>query len=204
MKKLLSAAVAALAIVGSAEAATFTVDVTANPFRAPGVDGLQTRAWNLSGAGSVNFNGSTITTTDLVSVGQSYTTSLYRLVTFDAPADPDDFLQSPTSVTFDFGVGIGDITLLGLSGLVNDPLLGTVALAKFSSGLIRVAPGQGLLISVADTIFGTDGTGLVDGRNGAGTVRATFTLATIPVPAAGILMFGALAGLAMLRRRKEA
>lgn len=203
MKKFLSAAIAAIAIAGSAEAATFTLDVTANPFRAPGVDGLQTRAWNLSNTGSVNFNGSTVTTGDL-DLGPS-TVDLYRLVTFDAPADPDDFLSSPTSVTFDFGGAIGAITLAGVSGLRINPITFLPeAIAQFSSGLIRIAPGQGILIEVADTIFGTDGTNLVDGRNGAGTVRATFTLATIPVPAAGIMMLGALAGLALMRRRKEA
>lgn len=207
MKKFLTAAIAALAFAGAADAATYSVDVTANPFRAPNQPGLQTRAVVLSPSGPQNFNGATYTF-DLTNVGDSASMDIYGLVAFDAPIDPDDVLPRPSTASFDFGAGIGSIVINGTTQAIANASLPTTlgyALATFTSDIIRVAPGLGIKITLADTVFGTDANGnFTVNRDGVGFVNATFTLATVPVPAGGLLLLTALGGVAALRRRKTA
>lgn len=200
MKKFLLSCVAALSISGAADAATYSVDVTATPFRVPGMDGLQTRAFVLSPSGAQNFNGATYSF-DLVNAGDSVSMDVYGLVHFNASLDADDLIPRPSTATFDFGGAIGSITILGTSfGVAGAP---ASALATFVSGIIRVAPGLGIQITLADTVFGTDGTAFVRSRAGIGFVNATFELASIPVPASLPLSLTALGLMGFVAQRRK-
>lgn len=205
MKNALLACTAALALMGTAaQATTYSVDVTATPFRIPGAPGLQTRAVNLSPTGPQNFNGATYSF-DLDNIGDSVSMAVYGLVAFDSPINDDDLLPRPSTATFDFG-SLGAVTAEGVSYAVGLGLTG-YAFATFVPTMIRVSPTEAILISLSDTIFGTDGHGVfTENRAGIGYVNATFTLASIPLPAtlplvlAGLGAMGAVAS----RRRKSA
>lgn len=205
MKKLLLATIAALGLASMANATTFSVDVTAQPYSAPNTvqnPGLTTRAWVLSPSGPQGYLGSTHTF-DLDNLGDSTgPISLFGLVHLDAPLDPDDLIPQPSTVTFDFGGTIGSIVIQGLTrGVLGSP---ETALATFTSGIIRVSNTLGIQISIADTVFGSDGVTFVDGRPGFGIVNATFSLAAVPVPASLPLALGGIGLLAFAaRRRKE-
>jgi hypothetical protein len=196
---LLSAVTALGLLAGTAQAATYTAGVTATSFRDPGQPGLQTRLWNLSNSGSLGYTGSTVTTSDLTNVGDSFTTDLFRIVAFDAGIDGDDVVPKPASITFDFG-GLGIITLMGTT--VGSS---TGATAVFASGTLNIGGGLAIVVSIADTVFNSVGGAYVSGKSGATPVTATFTLAAVPLPATlplGLLALGGLAAVA--RRRKSA
>ncbi len=205
MKKIILAAVAALGLASAASAATYTVNVTANPFRAPGQPGLQTRAWILSSRGAQNFNGANFNF-NLTSPGQSQTVDLFGLVHFDAPLNADDLIHSPSTVTLNMGA-LGTQTINGETYGVGTP--GQPYASAFAHYLntvsFNIGGGLQIIASLGDTVFGLNSKGVfTNGRPGFGKVTATFTLATVPVPAGGLLLMGALGGLAATRRRKAA
>ncbi len=199
MKKLLMALVAGLVLISPVQAATYSVDITADPYRVPGAPGLQTRAVVLAPSGSQNFNGSTISF-DLTNPGDSFSADIYGLVTFETAVDPDDFIASPSTATFDFGFAVQ--TILGTTGAVQVGQ-SISALAQFIDGFVDIGGGQRILISLTNTVFGA-GTGLfTNGRPGVGFVNATFTLAAVPLPASLPLGVSALALLGLLARRRK-
>ena len=210
MNKLFLAAVAALGLAGAAQAATYTVFVTATPYRTPGSDGLQTRAIVLDPAGPQNFDGASYDIA-LNAMGDSVTRAVYGLVAYDAPIDPDDLLPRPTLASFDFG-GYGKQTITGESYAKATGPAGSgkgFAIAEFFGQSLRFGVGGGaaILVQLSDTVFGRDtGDDFVMGRRGAGFVQATFTLVPAPVPLPATLPLG-LAGMALLgglaaRRRR--
>lgn len=200
MKKFFLACVAVASLAVAADAATYSVDVTATPFRVPGQPGLQTRAVVLSPSGPQTFNGATYSF-DLANLGDSVSMNIYGLVHYDAPLDADDLIPRPSTATFNFGGPIGSITILGTTvGVMGTP---ASALATFISGIIRVAPATGIRITLADTTFGDDGNNFVNGRAGIGFVNATFELASIPVPASLPLSLTALGLMGFVAQRRK-
>lgn len=204
MKKTILAVAAVLGLAGAASAATYTVDVSANPFRAPGQPGLQTRAWILSNIGAQQFNGSTLSF-NLSNIGDSVTLDLFRLVHFDAPLNGDDLIHSPSTVTFNFGA-FGTQTVNGETfGLGNPGGTAGSAFADYLNDVsFNIGGGLRIIASVADTVFGSDTQGtFVNGLPGAGVVKATFTLAPVPLPATLPLGMGALALMGFVARRRK-
>lgn len=206
MKKFLLACAAVASLSGAANATTFSVDVTADPYRAtPANNGLQTRAVVLASSGPQNFEGATYSF-DLTTIGDSTSFDIYGLVAFDSPIDADDLVPQPSTATFDFGA-LGSITIQGVSqaiALGSLPTTAGYAIATFISDTIRVSATEGIRITLSDTIFGTDGNGnFVTGRAGVGFVNATFTLAAVPVPAALPLSLLALGALGVAARRRK-
>ena len=202
MKKLILAAVAVMSVCGTAQAATYNVGVTAQPYRhTPATSGLQTRASIFSNSGAQNFNGATYGF-DLSNVGDSFTTGIYTLVGFEmTPFEADDYLHKTSNATFDFGA-LGTVVANGVSFAVSN---GTqdYALAQFVDTMIRVSAAYAIKIHLADTIFATDGHNYVNGKNGKGVVTATFTLAAVPLPATLPLGLGALALMGFAARRRK-
>lgn len=202
MKKFILACIAAASIAGAANAATYTPFVTATPFRVAGAPGMQTRATVIANRGAQNFNGMTYSF-DLATVGQTVSMDIYGLVAFDAPIDADDLLPSPSTATFDFGGAIGAITIVGSSNAVGFGSVG-YAIATFASNIVRVSSTTGIKISLGDVIFGTDSQGnYVMNAPGKGIVNASFTLATVPLPAALPLSLAALGLMGFVGRRRK-
>lgn len=205
MKTTILACTAALAFAAAGttvEAATYSVDVTADPYRdAPANSGLQTRAVVLSSSGPQNFNGATYTF-DLSNIGDSVSMDIYGLVAYDAPIDADDLIPQASTAAFDFG-GLGSVVVDGTTAAFGSGMTG-YALASFVSTLIRISATEAIRIALSDTIFGTDGSGnFVTGRAGVGFVNATFTLAAIPVPATLPLVLSGLGMLGFAARRRK-
>ncbi len=199
MTLLKTALLLATLTAGAAQAATYTVDVTAEPFRQPGVGGLQTRAVILPTSGPQTYTGSTINFT-LTNLGDSFTTILYGLVAYDAPLQADDEIARAVTTSFDFGA-IGAVTLDGISRAF---LTSQSVLASFTGNRIRLDATTGIKISIKDTVYGNDGEGYVDGREGVGFVEATFTLAPVPLPASLPLLAVALGALGLYAKRRKA
>ena len=194
----------AFVLAGAASATTYLVDVTATPYRVPGAPGLQTRAVVLSPSGPQIFTGAEYAI-ELTNVGDSVTMDLFGLVQYDSPLNTDDLIHSPTSVTFDFGV-FGIATILGESfglGTALDPMASAFA-DYFGEIVIDLGNGTAIIVTIADTAFGAVNGLFTNGRPGFGLVTATFTLAAIPLPAAGLLLPAGLGALGALRRRKAA
>lgn len=208
MKNLVLVAAAATLISSAAEATTYNAFVTADPYRSsPATSGLQTRAVVLSASGPQNFNGDNYSF-DLTSIGDTASMDVYGLVAYDAPIDSDDLIPRPTSASFDLGL-LGSRTISGVSYAVassSTPTTFGFAFADyFSPKSFGIGGGLRILVSLADTVFATDGSeNFVSGRPGVGFVNATFTLAAVPLPAT--LPLG-LAGLGLMgfvaRRRKK-
>lgn len=198
----LAAAASLAGVTGTAQAATYTTTVTADPARPLTNEGLKTRAVILEDVGPQTFLGTDVTF-DLTNVGDSYSQDIYALVAFDQGSiDTDDLNPIATSATFDFGV-LGSVTAAGFSAATGSGALGS-ALATFSDVLLQVAPATAIRISLADTVFATDGLGnFVEGGDGKGVVNATFTLASIPLPAGLPLAATALGLLGFASRRRK-
>jgi|GEM_PF-6789167 len=199
MKNLLLPFIAALGISGAAHAASYSVDVTANPFNQANLPGLNTRAFVLSPSGPQNYTGSTISF-DLSNVGDTTgPIDLYGLVTFETAVDSDDLIPQTSTATFDFG--FASRTIQGTTKAV----LGSpdYALAQFVDSAINIGGGLRILITLADTVFGTDGVSFVQGRPGIGFVNATFTLAEVPLPATLPLGLSAIGLMAFVARRRR-
>lgn len=198
MKNLVLSTVAALALLApTAQAATYNVGVTAESFRTPGAPGLQTRLWKLSDGGSLAFTGTDLTF-DLSTAGDSFTTDIFRLVAFDVGIDADDIVPQPASATFDFGA-LGTLTLTGTT-------VGTTAgaIASFGPGTLNIGGGLAIVVSIADTAFASINGQYVSGKSGATPIAATFTLASVPLPATLPLGLLALGGLTLVARRRKA
>lgn len=202
MKKLLLAAVIAAASFASiAEATTYSPFVTANPYRqTSATSGLEVRAIVLSPKGPQAFNGATYNF-DLTNIGDTFSTDIYGLVHYDSPLNPDDLIPRPGTATFNFGGSIGSLILQGLTYAVDGAP--QHAIATYQSGMIQVGAALAIMVSLADTTFGTDGTSFVAGRAGIGFVNATFTLASIPLPATLPLGLSALGLLGFMSRRSK-
>lgn len=199
MKRILLACLAALGLSATAEAATYSVNVTAQPYRNFGAAGLITRAVVLSPSGPQNFNGSTIGF-DLSNVGDSATLGLYGLVTYEPSIDADDLTPGASNTTLDFA-GLGSLVIQGQTrGVLGTP---NSALATFLDGFIYIGDGLRVLVSLADTVFATDGSSYLRGRPGVGVVTATFTLAPVPLPATLPLGLGALGLMGFVARRRK-
>lgn len=203
MKKLILGMVAAIGLAGAAQAASYSIDVTAQPFRVPGEAGLQTRAFVMSPSGPQNYEGST-SSFDLTNVGDTATADLFGMVHYDAPINADDLLHKAMSVTFDFGA-YGTRKILGESFAVfasgGDPDHAEVDfLAPIS---FNIGGGLRILVELADTHFGTFNDIFTNGRPGFGNVTATYTLAAVPLPAALPMGMGALGLMAFVARRRK-
>lgn len=202
MKKLITAALVALGVSGAAEAATYNVNVTAQPFReTPTTSGLQTRANVFSNSGPQDFTGANYSF-NLTNAGDTFSTGIYTLVGFEAtPFEADDFLHKASNATFNFGA-LGTVVANGVSFAVSTATQ-NYALAQFMDTMIRVSADYAIKIHLADTTFATDGTNYVNGAAGKGAVVATFTLAAVPLPATLPLGLGALALMGFVARRRK-
>ena len=204
MKKFILAAVAALSVCSAAQAATYNVGVTAQPFRDPGQPGLQTRAIVMSPSGPQNFNGSVVSI-DLANIGDTFSLDLFGLVHYDAPLNADDLIHSPTSVTLDLGV-FGTRVITGETYGVGVPLspIAHAFADYFNTVGFNIGGGLRILASLADVSFGATPSGnFINGRPGFGVVTATFTLAAVPLPATLPLGLGALALMGFAARRRK-
>lgn len=198
MRKTILAALAALAMAATAApAATYTVDVTATTYTSVEGTGLRVNALNLLDTGV--YAGSTINVT-LNAIGESVLIDLFRLAANEAALDIDDYFGKPASVAFTFGTGAA--TLFGATQA--SPFAPPSAIATYVADAIEVGGGLRILITLANTTFATNGTSYVNGAAGAGVVRATFTLAAVPVPAAGGLALAGLGALLLAGRRRKA
>jgi hypothetical protein len=201
MKKLLLAAATMLAFASAAEATTYNTHVTATTYRGYHRDGLVTHAWVLKNSGPQAFTGANYSF-DLSNVGDSVSMNVYSLVAFDTPIAADDLLPRPSTATFDFGAGIGAVTVLGNTFAVGSGTLG-YAMAQFADTIIRVSATLGIKISLADTIFATDRNGNFITGGSKSPVSATFTLAAVPLPAALPLSLLALGAIGVAGRRRK-
>ena len=135
MRNLLLSCAMIAGVTGAAQAATYTVDITADPFRSPGAAGLQTRAVTLPDTGAQNFNGSTQSVT-LNAIGDSFSTDIFGLVAYDNNIDADDLIGQTTTATFSIA-GIGSAIVDGVS-------------AAFGSGTVGSAFPEPLPVFVVD------------------------------------------------------
>lgn len=86
---------------------------------------------------------------------------------------------TPFSATFQFFSGVTPLGFVSLDGPASNSVIGTFNL-----------PGQEV-------------TGTVESNGGSADFKINIDIATVPLPAAGFLMIGALGGLGIARRRKK-
>ena len=210
MKKIILAAVAALGLASAASGATYSVDVTAQPFRVPGSPGLQTRAFVLATSGTQNFGGVTGLVPvpfsfNLTNIGDSVNVPMFGMVHFDVPLNADDLVPKAMTVTLNLGAyGIGIIN--GVTYGVGTPLAAAAyAVADYTNDyLFNLGNGTAIKASIADITFGSDASGIfVNGRKGFGLVTANFTLSQVPLPATLPLGLAALGLLGFVARRRK-
>lgn len=86
---------------------------------------------------------------------------------------------SPFSATFQFFSGVTPLGFVSLDGAATNSVIGTF------------------------TLPGDEVTGTVESTGGSADFKVSIDIASVPLPAAGFLMLGALGGLGIARRRKK-
>lgn len=206
MKKLILGMVAALGLSAAAQAATFNINVAASVFNSSSnAAGMQMRAWVPSMSGPLKFTNATYSNT--LGLGGSTTRNVFNIIHFDAPLQADDVIPKPISVTFTTAFGAG--TIGGTTFAVATDTIGTnkgYGKADFDATVLDFWTGAGhLLISLADTTFGSKNGVFTNGKPYQGKVIATYSyVATIPLPAALPMGMGALGLMGFISRRRKA
>ena len=180
----------------AAAAVTFNgnFSLSGSSFSEPGLR-VQTSAQT----GAFNFN---------LTSGQSVTFDLFNIWTDENRVNGNNTRTS--NLVADFM-----LTSFGASGSVNGTTTGTSVLGLMQYGSVDwTAPltlnlnnGGRLTIALSDETFNLGLLRLSSGINWAATVQATATYVApgaVPLPASGMLLAGALAGVAAFRRRRRA
>jgi hypothetical protein len=158
-------------------------------------------------------------------VGQSFEISVLKLWTNEREVNGDDKVKKPFSVAFNFsnlstsGTAIGDTYGVSLFGAAQAGKLTWRKPLQLSFG----PGGTGkLTVALTDRTFNAGFAGLDEGKGGAATLKAritynaepsgalsssllaatTPTMAPVPLPAAGLLLLGALGSLGFFARRR--
>jgi hypothetical protein len=199
-------------VANATSAATFTGSWTLKGYNKSD-PGLIVATDKASGGFSKNLN-----------VGQSFELSLLKLWTDEREVNGDDKVKKPFSVGFNFsnlptsGTVFGDTYGVSLFGAAQAGKLTWRKPLQLSFG----PGGSGkLTVALTDRTFNAGFAGLDEGKDGAATLKAkitynaapsaapssllastTPTVAPVPLPAAGLLLLGALGSLGFFARRR--
>lgn len=170
--------------------------------------------FNLSGA-AFGTNAGLITKTNVASGGfnvnltngQSTTFNLFHIWTDEPTVDPDDLISRALLAAFTVtGSGSSDV----IAGAVQGNKSGVLQWGSASWAapiVLDLGNGGQLLVSLGNTIFNLGSNRrLAPGTLNGSDVQATltYTIAPVPVPAAGLLLLGGFGALGAVRRRKQA
>ena len=184
------------AIAATNFAGTFSVDAYDD---SPSDNGLEIHT---SAPGSFNFS---------LEVGDNTGWfDLFDIWTPEGSAQWDDFNDQP--ITVDFSL-TDPSSGSGMGGIGGDTSAQTVGL--FTWGSVDWDPnstilyfGSGdtgqLMIELKDTAFNKGPWLNFGGRGGTVQAKATYLVAPVPLPAAGLLLLGALGGIGVAARRRKA